>query len=331
MSLQQSMDHVSRLHRLSTWKFIPEGDEALSVLIHLLSWVLHRQGSWLCTGSMTIVVIPACECKSPLKWAAMGETSVFLCRISERWLFILQWRGHPISPTYCWPHLLHVIRHIALEDLQEVLIITLAVMYHPHLPSFCLTIKQHLSILHVSERLQRAFLKPPLIAFCRLKNLKDLLVQASLTSMSQLEPGNLSCGAARCKACPMLLGMDAFSSHTTGERFKVVVRPSCKFSSVIYLITCRRCGQQYLGEMGWPLHYRMNGHGSDIMHRRTKVSPVAAHFSNDSHSQADMTVIVIDQMYNHDPFLHMTWESRWIRTLRTLSPLEGMNLWVDSL
>ena len=74
---------------------------------------------------MTIIVISACECKSLLKWAAMGETSVLLCKMSEWWLFILQWKGRPVSPTYCWPHLLHVIRYIILEDLQEALIITL--------------------------------------------------------------------------------------------------------------------------------------------------------------------------------------------------------------
>ena len=65
---------------------------------------------------------------------------------------------------------------------------------------------------------------PPLIAFRRLKNLKDLLVRASLTSTSDEEPGNELCGAARCKTCPILLATDAFSSHTTGEQLKVMTR-----------------------------------------------------------------------------------------------------------
>ena len=55
----------------------------------------------------------------------MRETSVLLCKMSERWSFTLQWRGHPVSSTYCWPHLLHIIRYSTLEDLQEALIITL--------------------------------------------------------------------------------------------------------------------------------------------------------------------------------------------------------------
>ena len=151
-----------------------------------------------------------------------------------------------------------------------------------------------------------------------------------MTSTSHEEHGNKPCGAARCTTCLILLATDAFSSRTTGERFKVMIRASCKSSSVIYLIISRRCGQQYVAKMGRPLHCRTNGHHSDILHRRTKVSPVAAHFNNDPHSQAGMTIMVIDQVYNHDPSLHKARESRWIRTLRT-SSLLGMHLRVDSL
>ena len=67
-----------------------------------------------------------------------------------------------------------------------------------------------------------------------------------------------------------------------------------------------------------------------LVHGEVGTGVPTAHFNSDSHLQADMTVMVIDQVYNHDPYLHKTQESRWIRTLRTLSLL-GMNLWVDSL
>ena len=85
-----------------------------------------------------------------------------------------------------------------------------------------------------------------------------------------------------------------------------------------------------MGETGQPFHCRMNGHCSDIMHSRIEDSPMAAHLDNDPHSQADMTVMVIDQARNPDSCLHNTQESRLSRTLRTLFPSE-MNLQVDSL
>ena len=136
--------------------------------------------------------------------------------------------------------------------------------------------------------------------------------------------------AARCKTCPILVTTDVFTSRTTGRQFKVKVSASCKSSNVIYLIQCKRCGHQYVGETGQPVHLRINGHRFDIMHRRTDESPVAAHFNSEAHSMEDMTVMVIDQIHSRDPTLRKIKESRWIRDLGTSYPF-GMNLRVDSL
>ena len=133
-----------------------------------------------------------------------------------------------------------------------------------------------------------------------------------------------------CTTCPILLATDMLSSHTTGEQFRKKISTSCKSSSVICLITCRRRGQQYVGKTGQPLHCRINSHRFDIMHRRTEDSPMAVHFNSNAHSQADMALMVIDQVHSHDPCLRKIQESRWIHTLGTSYPL-GMNLRVDSL
>ena len=143
-------------------------------------------------------------------------------------------------------------------------------------------------------------------------------------------PYNHSCEAAVCETCPILTATDEFTSHTTGQKFKMKFAASCKSSNIIYLITCRRCGQQYVGETGQLLHRRINGHRYNIVHRRTEDSPVAEHFTGDGHTQADMFVMAIDQLHSHDPCLRKIWESRWIRSLGTSHP-SGMNLRVDSL
>ena len=179
----------------------------------------------------------------------------------------------------------------------------LVVTYHPILPTFLSTTKHHLSILHTSERLRRAFPLPPLIVFRTPRKLKDLLVRATLIPIVYELPGNHPRGAPRCKTCPILLAMDEFSSSITGEQFKVKSKASCKSSNIIYLIKCRRCGQQYVRETGQALHRRINSHRHDIVHRRTDESPVAEHFNGDAHSLADMTVMVIDQMRSRDPCL----------------------------
>ena len=156
--------------------------------------------------------------------------------------------------------------------------IPLVVTYHPISAPFQVIIQHHLSALHSLEGLQRAVSLPSLIAFCRLRNLRDLLVQAFLTAISQEPPGNRPCRAAGCKTCPIVTTADEFTSHTIGQVFKINFASSYKFSNINYLITCRRCGQQYVGETGQPLHVRISGHRYNITHGKTEESPVAEHF-----------------------------------------------------
>ena len=86
----------------------------------------------------------------------------------------------------------------------------------------------------------------------------------------------------------------------TGKVFQIKVATSCKSSNIVYIITCRRCGEQYVGETGQPLHYRINSHCFDIRQRRTEESPVAEHVNTARHTLADMTVVAIDQLYSHN-------------------------------
>ena len=176
-------------------------------------------------------------------------------------------------------------------------------MYHPTSPSFHLTTKHHLPTLHASERLQKAFPLPSLIAFRRPRNLRDYLVQAALTSTFQEPLGNRLCGASRCKTCLILLAIDKLSSHTTGQHFKIEVNASYKSSNIIYLITCRRCGQQYIGKTEQRLHCRINSCQYNIVYKTTKESPGAENFNGEAHSQADIRVMVIDPLWNHHPCL----------------------------
>ena len=85
-----------------------------------------------------------------------------------------------------------------------------------------------------------------------------------------------------------------------------------------------------MGETSQPFHMRVNGHRYDIAHQRTEDSPVAEHFNSGAHVESDMTVMVIELARSHDACLQKIRESRWMRTLGTLSPI-GMNLRVDSL
>ena len=71
--------------------------------------------------------------------------------------------------------------HLNQEKSAQILLV---VTYHPILPPFQVITKRHLPTLHTTERLQWAVPLPSLIAFRRLRNLRDLLVWVPLTVTS---------------------------------------------------------------------------------------------------------------------------------------------------
>ena len=110
-----------RIYKLSTLRFITKGDEVPKVLIHLLSCIFCRHASRLRENSITMAVMSDSTCAPLLKRSATGDSSVLQCAISYQWPLTLICSGWPVSPTYWRPHLLHIIKYIMLEDLQEAL------------------------------------------------------------------------------------------------------------------------------------------------------------------------------------------------------------------
>ena len=84
-----------------------------------------------------------------------------------------------------------------------------------------------------------------------------------------------------------------------------------------YLIDCRKCRKQYVGEIQNPLHIRLNGHCNDITHKRTE-KPVASHFNSPGHSLDDLRIAVLEVMRSFDESLRRRRESYWIKQLRSL-------------
>ena len=66
----------------------------------------------------------------------------------------------------------------------------------------------------------------------------------------------------------------------------------------------------------------MNSHHFNIAHSRIDESPVATQFTSQGHTEAKLSVMIIDK---DEAILRKISESRWIRSLKTFWPL-GMNL-----
>ena len=103
-----------------------------------------------------------------------------------------------------------------------------------------------------------------------------------------------------------------------GEKVSAHVTTDCRTKNIVYLIECRNCKKNYIGETENPLQLRVYGHRSDY-YRKLLDKPVAEHFNIISHSFDDLSVMVIEQIMAGSARQKQR-ESLWIHTLQTLAP-----------
>ena len=139
------------------------------------------------------------------------------------------------------------------------------------------------------------------------------------------------CNAKNCLTCKSLDIDNCFDSFSTGCKFvfNKLGLFTCKTKYVVYLISCVKCGLQYVGQTRQPLHLRINGHRHSIVKDKLNTF-LCKHFNNDGHSFDDFRVKIIDCV---DHFGLSEEEARrtldekedfYIRTLNTVYPL-GLN------
>ena len=136
------------------------------------------------------------------------------------------------------------------------------------------------------------------------------------------------CCKPNCKSCGMLAHHSNFvKSKVNGRCYRVnpLSKPmTCHSSRVVYLLQCKQCHKQYVGQTSRPLHVRMNQHVANI--KRTSYTSLWWHFNKD-HPVTNLKVIPLQQV---DPELptHVAekrlqeLETLWINRLSAI----GMNL-----
>ena len=135
-------------------------------------------------------------------------------------------------------------------------------------PTHQITSANH-DIIHTSDLLQHAIPDEPVISFRCPLSPRNLLVRAKVppTNDSSIPPIQhvMFWYTSRCVTCQEhIFQSDSFKSHTTGAHHKIRVHITCTTSNIIYLISCRICGIQYIGETKNSLKKRVYGHRSTV-------------------------------------------------------------------
>ena len=156
------------------------------------------------------------------------------------------------------------------------------------------------------------------------------------------------CGVSSCRTCPYLEECNFFFSNSTGGKYFPRTSGSeflnCKSENIIYLISCKVCNFQYVGETKNRLQTRFSGHRTSIR-KGDSGQFVHKHFHEDCHGLSNCRIIPIERIYLSDydrknlnsdqqerakTKIRLEREKIWITTLQTAYPF-GLNCRVKGI
>ena len=161
-----------------------------------------------------------------------------------------------------------------------------------------------------------------------------LLLKSPERSRTDVAVGSITtvyrCNKPRCKTCKHLKEGNTFTSNVTGNSYNVLAKNpvmTCDTKNVIYVISCRKCGIQYVGETSQMLRQRTNNHRSRL--KNLGVQYLYKHYYNDGHSEDDITIMPIEEIEISDTQVSLTFkrlqrEQHWYRELKCIYPY-GLN------
>jgi hypothetical protein len=217
----------------------------------------------------------------------------------------------------------------------------LVTTFNPNNPDLKAMLLRHWNIIEYSTDCSANFKSQPMVGFRRSKNLKDILVKAvvkypleSLLPQWWLKTPTICYRLGKCKYCPYINRALNFTSTITNRIHKVlnIARTqhiSCELSNLIYLITCKKCGIQYIGETGRKLRDRLYEHLYSIRNKDRISTPVSEHFSLPDHKSRDLSIMVIERSeqftdINRTTKFRKRREQFWIWQTKSITPL-GLN------
>ena len=136
------------------------------------------------------------------------------------------------------------------------------VTYHPLLSKLFSMIHRNLYLLYMNQKVKNVFTPGPTVSYRSARKISSYLVRAKLYPLES-KVDSEKCGKSRCEVCLNTQETDTFTSTTTDESFKKNHKFNCDYNCQIYLLTCKCCGKQYVGETNDEFRRRWNNYKSN--------------------------------------------------------------------
>ena len=196
-----------------------------------------------------------------------------------------------------------------------------SVLFDPRLPSIPGIVQRHYrSMVSNDNHLKEVFPKPPLVAFRRPKNIREMIIKAKVTSSitraSRTQVGLRKCTNVSCVTCPYIIPGKVVKAHASNVRVEVNTAVTCNTPNVIYCISCNHCDKQYIGETKRPLKDRFAEHRGYV-NREVVSKATGEHFNSSGHSISDMRIQIVEKMFTRDEFFRKQREHLFINKFDT--------------
>ncbi len=232
----------------------------------------------------------------------------------------------------------------ATTDERKFFLIT---TFNPASPYFRDIVTKNWDILRTSDTTSFITDSRIIFGFRRNKNLRDHLCRArvkydpNISSDQSVSgpPAPLSqtrnrCKTNNCRYCPLINTSGRVRCKSTGRTYSCLKHITCKSSNLIYLITCKECQTQYVGQTYRTISERFRGHFNDISTNK-HWKAIGQHYNQpDHHGWSDCEISVlyfcpINPGKQNDVNERATsdrkcMERYWQFQLQTLSP-KGLN------
>ena len=97
----------------------------------------------------------------------------------------------------------------------------------------------------------------------------------------------------------------------------------CQTEDVLYVITCKKCKIQYLGQTKRSGEKRMIDHLNTVRNNNFTNAPVGVHFRSEQHSHADLTMTPYERIFSTNPHVRLAREREGINNFGLIE--HGLN------
>ena len=137
--------------------------------------------------------------------------------------------------------------------------IPLVTPYHPRLKGLSSLIKRNLQYLYADQEVKKVLTPAPFVSFRSARNLNSFLVRSKVYPLDG-KLGSEKCNGKRCLVCLNVVETDSFESFQTKKQGKINHNLNCNDKCLIYLLSCKICGLQYLGSTTDLFRYPWNNY-----------------------------------------------------------------------